>query len=314
MPTDALWETYAQSGYDAVKDRSPEDAFDHFYLSLIAFGHQDMPRAAELALKASEIEPANRVFREAVVYLQRLITEGKQAVYVQAEAFGVFIRGGGNVPLYENTSNAMRAVYAEYAGATVIDIGVGDGLALTVALTDTIKDVTLVEPSAAMLAATSKVLAERGLNVDAVNTTFQDFAKTEKGNWDIAQLTYSFQSVPPKERPALMSWLKGNAKRVLIVEFDPPDFAQMYAPERVRYVHDRYVIGLAEYSGENDPVAQGFLMPVMFGYFDQTVARTNYEQPIDAWIKELKRAGFETVEKRPIYNYWWATAYLIDAK
>jgi ubiquinone/menaquinone biosynthesis C-methylase UbiE len=314
MPTELIWEAFARDGYDAVKETAPDAAFDQFYLSLLAFGHQDLPRAVALAVQAADLAPESRLYREAAVYLQRVIKDGKQNVYVQPDAFGVFIRGGGNVPLYENTSNAMRAVYAEYAGATVIDIGVGDGLALTVALTDTIKDVTLVEPSAAMLAATSKVLAERGINVDAVNTTFQDFAKTEKGSWDIAQLTYSLQSIAPKERPSLMSWLRGNARRVLIVEFDPPDFPSMYAPEFVRYVHDHYVLGLAEYPGENDPVAQGFLMPVMFGYFDQTVARANYEQPIEGWIKELKRAGFETIDKRPVYNYWWATAYLIDAR
>ena len=55
-------------------------------------------------------------------------------------------------------------------------------------------------------------------------------------------------------------------------------------------------------------------MPVMFGYFDQTVARANYEQPIDAWMEELRQAGFTQVDKRPLFNYWWAPAYLVDAR
>ncbi len=314
MPIDSIWEAYSRDGYDATKASVPETAADHFYLSLLAFGHQDLPRAAALAESARESEPESLVYKEAAQYLQRVLTEGKQAVYVQPEAFSAFIRGGGNLPLYENTSNALRTVYAEYSGMTVLDIGVGDGLALVAALTDKIKEITLVEPSAAMLAATSKILAERGLQVDAVNTTFQEFAKTETGAWDIAQMTYSLQSVPPNERLPLMVWLKQNTKRVLIVEFDPPDYESMYAPARVQYVLDHYAVGLAEYPNDGGLVAQGFLMPVMFGYFDQTVARVNYEQPIDNWINELKSAGFTQVEKRPIYNYWWAPAMIIDAR
>jgi ubiquinone/menaquinone biosynthesis C-methylase UbiE len=314
MPVDALWETFTKGGYTALADAAPEDAFDHFYLALVAFGHQDLSRAAALAAKAAALSPGSLVFKEATTYLQRVQSEGKQSVYVSPEGFAAFIRGGGNVPLYENTSAALRAVYGEYSGASLLDIGVGDGLALLAALSDNIRTVTLIEPSAAMLAVTSKALAERGIPVDAVNTTFQDFVRSEKGVWDLAEATYSLQSIPPKERSSLMSWLRMNTRRVLVAEFDPPVFENQYSPERARYVTERYEIGLAEYAGDGGLVAQGFLMPVMFGYFDQTVARTNYEQPVDAWIKEFKRAGFVNVEKRPIFNYWWASAYLIDAR
>jgi hypothetical protein len=82
----------------------------------------------------------------------------------------------------------------------------------------------------------------------------------------------------------------------------------------VRYVVDRYETGLSEYAGDGGLVAQGFLMPVMFGYFDRTSARTTYEQPIEAWEKELRDAGFETVEKRLLDDYWWASACLLDAR
>ncbi len=273
-----------------------------------------MSRAAALASKAVSLAPTSQVYKEAATYLQRVQSEGKQSVYVSPEGFAAFIRGGGNVPLYENTSAALRSVYGEYSGASLLDIGVGDGLALLAALSDNIRTVTLIEPSAAMLAVTSKALAERGVTVDAVNTTFQDFVRSEKGVWDVAEATFSLQSIPPKERSSLMSWLRMNTRRVLVAEFDPPAFDGLYAPERARYVTERYEIGLAEYAGDGGLVAQGFLMPVMFGYFDQTVARTNYEQPVDAWIKEFKRAGFVNVERRPIYNYWWASAYLIDAR
>jgi hypothetical protein len=122
------------------------------------------------------------------------------------------------------------------------------------------------------------------------------------------------QGIPPDERPALFKWLRAHCKRVLIVEFDPPHFNGMYSPDRVRYVLQRYQKGLAEYANDGSLVAQGFLMPVMFGYFDQSAARTNYEQPIEEWIKAFDGAGFESVEKRRLFEYWWATAYIIDAR
>jgi ubiquinone/menaquinone biosynthesis C-methylase UbiE len=317
MPIAPLWEAYASGGYDALRaalDTSPpETAADHFYLALVAYGQQDPDAALAAAHRSLELSPESLLFREAVAYLQRLNKDGKQSVYVTGEAFSAFIRGGGNVPLYQNVSAALKAAYSEYSGATLLDIGVGDGLALLAALSENIKEVTLVEPSAAMLALTSKALAERGVAVDAVNTTLQEFVKIEEGEWQIAQATFSLQAITPKERPPLLTWLRANAKRVLIAEFDPPEFSAMYAPERVAYVSERYEFGLAEYAGSS-LVAQGFLMPIMFGYFDQTIARANYEQPIDAWVKELANAGFESIEKRPVFNYWWAPAYLIDAR
>ncbi len=318
MPIESMWGTYAQSGYDALCDTleaaPPESALDHFYLALLAFGHQDVAAASASANRASELAPESAVFKEAALYLQRVLSDGKQNAYVSPEAFGAFIRGGGNVRLYANTSAAMRAVYESYpGGVTLLDIGVGDGLALQAALSDKIKAVTLVEPSAALLAVASKALAERGVAVDAVNTTLQEFVKTEQGAWDIAEGTYSFQAIPPKDHPPLFSWLRANTKRLLIAEFDPPDFEGMYSPDRVSYMVERYELGLAEYAGDGGVVAQGFLMPIFFGGFDQTVARANYEQPIEAWVKELARAGFTNIEKRPLFNYWWAPAYLIDA-
>ncbi len=315
---DALWASYQTDGYAALSHAQPAGADASFYLALLAYGHQDITRAAQLALDASTQQPANPVYKEAAIHLQRVVREGKQAVYVTGEAFSAFIRGGGNLPLYEHTSGALKSVYAEYSGVSLLDIGVGDGLALLAAVTEQVKSVTLVEPSAAMLAVASKALAEltneRGMEVDAVNCSFQDFARSETGAWDVAQATYSLQSIDPKNRPPLMRWLRENTKRVLLVEFDPPAFGDaMYSPERARHVLERYALGLTEYD-DGGLVAQGFLMPVMFGYFDQTVARANYEQPIDAWMEELRQAGFTQVDKRPLFNYWWAPAYLVDAR
>jgi hypothetical protein len=73
---------------------------------------------------------------------------------------------------------------------------------------------------------------------------------------------------------------------------------------------------LAEYeeAADGEAVRQGFLMPVFFGGFDTSAARTNWEMPIDNWCELLKDAGFTKVETKLIYPYWWAKAYLIDAQ
>jgi Methyltransferase domain len=314
MNSQELWNAFSTSGYTALADATPDDAVSHFHLSLLAFGHQDMPRAAELARKAASLAPERVVFAEAAKYLDRVVREGKQNVYVTPEAFGAFIRGGGNVPLYTGVSAALRAVYETYAGLSLLDIGVGDGLALLPALNDRVKSVTLIEPSAALLAVASKALAARGIDADAVNSTLQDFAESEKGRWDVAQGTFSLQSLTPADRLPMLRWLRENSDRLLIAEFDPPNFAAMYSPDRVHYMADRYDKGLVEYAGDNGLVAQGFLMPIMISGFDQGVARTNYEQPIDDWVTQLREAGFTSVEKRLIFNYWWADAYVIDAQ
>ncbi|KPL79816.1 hypothetical protein SE18_26015, partial [Herpetosiphon geysericola] len=134
----------------------------------------------------------------------------------------------------------------------------------------------------------------------------------ESGGWTIIQATYSLHSIPPEERPGLLRRLRDLGQRLLIVEFDVPEFAAMYDPTRVRDILGRYQRGLAEYADDGGLVAQGFLMPVLFGYFDQTAARTTYEQPIAAWAEVVRAAGFATVDVRPIYDYWWATAWLVS--
>jgi hypothetical protein len=97
------------------------------------------------------------------------------------------------------------------------------------------------------------------------------------------------------------------------VEFDVPRFDAALSPEYIRHVVARYERGLAEYDGDGGLVAQGFLLPVLCGYFDPTAAHSTYEQPIADWIAELAAAGYAATA-RPLDDYWWATAQLIDAR
>ena len=62
-------------------------------------------------------------------------------------------------------------------------------------------------------------------------------------------------------------------------------------------------------------VMDGFLIPVLIGSFSP-IAReeTTYEQPVAEWSRELTSAGFAVTETTLLFNYWWADAYLIEAR
>ncbi|GAB4408024.1 MAG: class I SAM-dependent methyltransferase [Anaerolineae bacterium] len=317
MSLEALWQHYRRAGYAALQTEQPDDALACFYLAILAFGEGDFRRAAEWAAGAARRQPERRVYAQAAIYLERVIHQGKAGVYVDGAAFGAFIRGGGNVELYAAVSAALRDVYVEYESLRLLDIGVGDGLALLPALTDRVHRVDLVEPSLPMLATTRAALDARGVSYRAFNQTLQAFMgspEAQGGSWDVIQATWSLQSIPPAERPAVFRWLRAHGARLLIAEFDVPRFAALASPDHVRYVVERYEQGLAEYEGDGGLVAQGFLLPVMFGYFDRTAARTNWEGPIQNWVDGLRAAGFAHVERRPLYPYFWAQAVLLDAR
>ena len=288
---------------------------EHFYAALLAYAARDAAAATRHARAAAQATPESLVYRHAAAYLER--TGGAAAsVYDSAAAFRAFIRDGGNIPLYVATSQALREIYADYSALRLLDVGVGDGMALLPALGPNVAALDLVEPSVALLEQTVAALEGRQPPARAFRGTLQEFARVirPRERWDIAQATFSIQSIPPHERAVGLRWLRGAAERLLVVEFDAPAAcADALAPACVADVAARYERGLAEYERQGDLVAQGFLMPVLLGYFDPTAARTNYEQPIGAWEADLREAGFTSVRATPLYDYWWATAYLIDA-
>lgn len=164
-----------------------------------------------------------------------------------------------------------------------------------------------------MLGRTTSALAARGVAFRAFAMPFERFAARTNAHWALAQATFSLQSLVPDARRAALAWLHSHSDRLLIAEFDVPELGDGLAPARVAHMAARYERGLAEYDDDDGLVAQGFLMPVFFGAFDPSAARTNYEQPIVAWEAELREAGFATLVRRRLYDYWWAPAYLIDA-
>jgi hypothetical protein len=292
-------------------------AIDLLYEATVAFGAGRFERAADACRRAAARGASSRVLAEGARYLARVRDQGRAEVYVTPDAFRAFIRSGGNRALYAATSAALREEYRSQrvlsgSGASrLLDLGVGDGLALLPALSDDIASVVLVEPSGVMLDATAAALRARGLPHEAIQATAQDFVAARRDGFDLAQATFSLQSLEAAERAPVLEWLARHASRLLLVEFDVP---RLEGKDAVRHAASRYEVGLAEHEGDGGLVAQGFLMPVFFGYFDGTGARTNHEQPIDGWAVELERAGFATIEKRRLYAYWWADAYLVSAR
>lgn len=307
-----FWSIYQDQGYETVKNQPVRTAVEAFYLAILAFGEQDVESALTYARQASAYEPEHPVFTQAVMYLERVLYAGKQPVYATGEGFSAFIRGGGNIPLYERVSAALQKVYQEYDHLRLLDIGVGDGRALLPALTTNIVRLDLLEPSAPMLESLCRQLDRQNIPYHAICSPVQQFIMTQTDTWDLAQATFSLQSLPPEERLAVFKWIHEHSSRLIMVEFDAPKFAELYAPERVEYILNRYIKGLSEYP-DDEVVLQEFLLPVMFGYFDRSRARTNYEQPIQIWIEECQAAGFTAITARRLYDYWWAPAYLLDA-
>jgi hypothetical protein len=289
-------------------------ALEAFYLTIQAFGEHALEQALHHARQAAALEPNTLVFTNAVTYLERVLATGKQRVYASGEAFSAFIRGGGNIPLYERTSSALRNVYQQYEELSLLDIGVGDGMALLPALSESVCHLDLLEPSPVMLEKTCDLLDKRGIPYRASCSTLQEFIKKPSKSWELIQTTYCLQSIAPEERLPLFAWIRQHAKRLLMTVFDVPEFSGPYAPDRIRYIVEHYEKGLAEYPDDEGFVAQGFLMPVMFGNFERSPERTNYEQPLHAWIRELQLAGFKAVTPQRLYSYWWAPAYFIDVR
>ncbi|MDY0094199.1 MAG: class I SAM-dependent methyltransferase [Candidatus Vecturithrix sp.] len=309
---DHFWSIYREYGYEAVKNQPVQTAVEAFYLAILAFGEQNIQGAWRHTRQALAYDPTHPVFIQAALYLERVLRTGKPSVYATGEGFLAFIRGGGNIPLYESVSAALQSVYQEDDNLRVLDIGVGDGRALLPALTPNIARLDLLEPSAPMLASLCRQLDRQNIAYQAICRPVQQFILTQTGTWDLVQATFSLQSLPPEERLAIFTWVHKHGSRLIMVEFDLPEFTEVYAPDRVEYILNRYEKGLAEYP-DDEIVAQGFLLPVMFGYFDRSQARTNYEQPLHTWVEECRAAGFLTIRTRRLYEYWWAPAYLLDA-
>jgi SAM-dependent methyltransferase len=274
--------------------------------------------AALLAIAAGRLEEAERLVRAgaedsalARALLRRLREHGDD-VYADPVGFSRFIDGGGNVGLYAAAAGALRAEHASSAPATVLDIGCGDGRLSVAALRPGLSRLDLVEPSSALLAQAGDRLAGSGPLVVAHDATAEAFLAAEpERRWDLVQSTFALHALEPAARRATLAELADRTRRLVVIEFDVPAFEDR-SPEHARYAAARYEAGLAEYAGD-EAVTQGFRMPVLVGQFDAGRRRHTWEQPADAWTRDLMDAGFRTAGHDRLHDYWWATAHVITA-
>lgn len=282
---------------------------------LLAVGAGDRETAVRRARSAADGSSAGRLGAA----LLRFLEGGRPDVYADPQAFERFIDGGGNVALYRAAHTALAAGHERDRPASVLDIGCGDGRLTTAAIGPGLARLDLVEPSADLLAAARARLADHDVSVVAHGCTAQELvAAVSSGHdpswperWDSAQSTFALHTVPPEDRQTVLRLLARRVRRLLVVEFDVPGFADRSA-EHARYAAERYAAGVDEYR-DDELVVDGFLMPVLVGQFDPARPRHTWEQPVAQWIADLRRAGFSDVRHQRVSDYWWATAHLIEA-
>lgn len=284
-----------------------------FVQAVRAFQQGDYGAAARHAATVSADLPDDLFYQHAAIYLNRVAEQGAHDIYASPEGFAAFVRGGGNVPLYAELSKRLAEVYASQRDIILLEIGVGDGLALLPALTDTLAHIDLVEPSEVMLATTRAALQQHEIAHRAFNLPIETFIATEDRQYDIAQATFALHNLAPAVRAVLLEWLYRHTDQLLIAEFDVRMDVALNSADHILHLIERYRQGLHEYTDSQTVVAQGFLLPILFRNFESADHPTLHEQPIDDGIDELHAAGFTQVTKTHLYPYWWADAYLLTA-
>jgi hypothetical protein len=247
----------------------------------------------------------------AAALLDAVAGDDERNAYDAPRAFEVFIRAGGNPPLYTAVSAALARLYEQLGVRCLLDIGVGDGMALLPALGQTRRapnTVDVIEPSGLLDALRPRLPAGK-----AWQLTLQAFLAqlAPERRWDLAQATFALQSIAPGERLTALKRLRRHVTRLAIVEFDVPVFKS--ADERFASLAQRYERAARGYDEGATLVAGGFLAPMLLGQLRATTP-SNYEQPIAAWQDELVRAGYRVAATTHVHDYSWAPAWLIVAK
>lgn len=242
-----------------------------------------------------------------------LVTARDSGVYDEPTSFEAFIDGGGNVGLYERVIAFVAAVHREHEPVSVLDVGCGDGR-VTASTVGEGARVDLIEPSAALLEAAVARMAADGLAAERHRTTIEDFLEQlpATARWELVQATFSLHTLPFERRQAVLDALARRSDRLVIVEFDVPDFDDG-STEHAAYAAARYERGVAEYA-DAPTVVSGFLMPVLVGQFDPHRARHTHEQSLARWLDQLDAAGWSVVQQTLLDDYWWAPAVGIEAE
>jgi hypothetical protein len=298
---------------------------DAFYRSVCCYAEGDLQGAV---VAARSIADLGELYAQAARWLERAAQDKEAGAYRNADAFAAFIRGGGNVAMYHALEKMVAVEWDSHQPARILDIGPGDGRVIIGGLKRTqvrpLPGFDLVEPAAELLSRALEKLSGHSPPVRArgFGGTIQSFVDevSHETRWDLCQATWSLHNLSSTQRAPILRWLGERCQTLLVAEFDvETELHPQLSIDRVRLIHDRYLAGVAEYTGHMDPILeerakQGFLMPTLFGYFRPDDSRSTYEQSIEAWMAELEAGGFRTIGRKLICHYWWADAYLLAAQ
>ena len=276
---------------------------------------------ADLAPHEATLQAASGELPLLMAALRQQAEHANAQVYDQPAAFEAFIRGGGNVPLYQRVSAELASHYEGVR--SLLDVGCGDGEALFPALAARqhgqkgLERLTLVEPAIPLLAkAKGRARVEQpDVRMRALNEGLGDFAArlTPDEHWDLAQATFALQAIPEAERWEGLARLRAHVDRLVIVEFDIP-VLEHGSDGLLLSLAGRYERALGEYDGDvRELVAQGFLLPMFLGQLDEQTAATNWEHPAAVWRERLEQQGWRVRKLERLYDYFWSPAFVLVA-
>jgi hypothetical protein len=210
-------------------------------------------------------------------YLRKRVDAGTSDaanVYSSPQGFKAFIKGGGNVALYDSVENALSDEYISSASKTdrrniiLCDIGCGDGKALLGALSlfrdmlgsraSPISQVLLIEPASMLSDCVANL---RKMHLDA---SIEEVASTVEAALDanadlfvgakIVQSSFALHTLTREARAPVLSAIANSGATFLLVEFDCAgvDLAQRTSDNTLQYYFDKYVTGVAEYGDADD--------------------------------------------------------------
>tara|TARA_R110002050_G_scaffold22694_2_gene61644 strand:- start:407 stop:973 length:567 start_codon:yes stop_codon:yes gene_type:complete len=157
-------------------------------------------------------------------YLRRNLgkkNSAAQSVYnLDPEAFGIFIRTGGNLPLYGHLVDMLGAQWElivqssqESTTLRILDVGAGDGRVLRPLVQDHLTSFTpdqvnvhvdVVEPAEAMLQKCVEGLSSSRVHVESFSIGVEAFSELERSKtverYDIVQATFSMNAIPREQR------------------------------------------------------------------------------------------------------------------
>jgi hypothetical protein len=261
---------------------------------------------------ASALLKAAHGLHMAHALLDILDSDTHQGAYDQAKAFEAFIRSGGNVALYNAVSRFLAEAYDRQRPVSILDIGVGDGLALIPALArarNAPKVVDVVEPNVDLLRSLSRHIEVHATHALSFEAFVEDLSDDHR--WDMAQSTFALQSVAPDVRKDALRRLVTHVDMLVVVEFDLP-VHEARSDELYRSLAHRYEQAARECGEDAALVAAGFLGPMLLGQLSASTP-SNWEQTADAWIDELTSCGFMDIVVEHIHDYSWAPAVGITA-